>query len=89
VHWLSKRTSKLSNFSEKGTQRRDDGAAIDICIADSSMCIEYIINPVRHRVRLIRRLKIEGSMKPNNEIRCINSSVNGGVRSVNVDQLVA
>jgi hypothetical protein len=27
-------------------------------VADSSMYIKHIINPVRHRVRLIRRLKI-------------------------------
>jgi hypothetical protein len=27
-------------------------------VADLSMYIEYIINPVHHRVRLIRRLKI-------------------------------
>jgi hypothetical protein len=43
---------------EKGTHRCDDRAAIDTCIADSSMCIEYIINPVRHWVKLIKRLKI-------------------------------
>jgi hypothetical protein len=28
------------------------------CVTDSSMYIEHIINPVRHRVRLIRRWKI-------------------------------
>jgi hypothetical protein len=32
-------------------------------VADSSICIEHIINPVRHRVKLIRRLKIEGNVK--------------------------
>jgi hypothetical protein len=53
------------------------------------MCIEHIINPVRHRVRLIKRLKIEGSVKPNSRTRCMKSGVNGGVRSVNVDQPVA
>jgi hypothetical protein len=67
VHRLFKQSIKLSNFLEKGTQIRDGHAAIDVCIADSSMCIEHIIIPVRHRVRLIRRLKIEGSVKPNSE----------------------
>jgi hypothetical protein len=58
-------------------------------VADSLMCIKYIINPVRHRVRLIKRLKIEGSMKPNCGTRCMKSGINRGVRLVNVDQLVA
>jgi hypothetical protein len=31
MHWLSKLSSKLSNFLEKGTQRRDSRAAIDTC----------------------------------------------------------
>jgi hypothetical protein len=31
VHWLSKRASKLSNFLDKGTPRRDDRVAINMC----------------------------------------------------------
>jgi hypothetical protein len=53
------------------------------------MCIKYIINPVWHRVKLIRRLKIEDSMKPINGTRCMKSGLNEGVRSVSVDQSVA
>jgi hypothetical protein len=86
---LSRQISKLSNFSEKGIQRRDGRVAADTCIADSSMCIEHIINPVQHRVKIIRRLKIEGSVKPIRGTRCMKSSFNGGVRSVNVDRSVA
>jgi hypothetical protein len=56
---LSRRTSKLSNFSLKGTQWRDGGAVVDTHIVDSSLCIEYIINLVQHRVKIIRGLKIE------------------------------
>jgi hypothetical protein len=56
---LSRRTSKLSNFSLKGTQWRDGRAAVDTHIVDSSLCIEYIINLVQHRVKIIRGLKIE------------------------------
>jgi hypothetical protein len=89
VRRLSRQSSKLSNFSEKGTHGRDDRAVIDTCIADSSMCIEHIINPVRHWIRLIRRLMIEGSMKPNSGARCMKSYVNRGVRTVNADQPVA
>jgi hypothetical protein len=34
-----------------------------MCISDSSMCIEHIINPVQHGIRLIRRLKIESTSR--------------------------
>jgi hypothetical protein len=37
---------------------------LSTCVIDSSMCIEYIINPVWHQVKLIIRLKIEGRVKP-------------------------
>jgi hypothetical protein len=46
VRWLFRRSNKLSNFSEKGTQRHDGRAGNDMYIIDSSMCIEHIINPV-------------------------------------------
>jgi hypothetical protein len=54
---------------------------LSIYVTDSSMCIEHIINPVRHRVRLIKRLKIEGSVKTNRGIRCMKCGINGGVQS--------
>jgi hypothetical protein len=78
MHQLSRRSIKLSNFLEKCTQRRDDHAAINTCV-DSSMCIEHIINLVRHRVKLIKRLKIEGSVKPVSETLCMKSGLNGAV----------
>jgi hypothetical protein len=37
---------------------------LSTCVVDSSMCIEHIINLVWYRVKLIIRLKIEGSVKP-------------------------
>jgi hypothetical protein len=61
---------------------------MDTCIADSSMYVEHIINPVQHWVKITRRLKIEGSMKPIRRTRCMKSGFNRGVRSVNVDRLV-
>jgi hypothetical protein len=86
---LSKQTTKLSNFSEKDTQRCDDCAAADTCIVDSSMCIKHIINPVNHRVKIIRRLKIKGSVKPIRRTRYMKYDLNEGVQSVNADRLVA
>jgi hypothetical protein len=52
---LSRQSSKLSNFSEKGTHRHDGRATINTCIAESSMCIEHIINLVQHWVKHSRR----------------------------------
>jgi hypothetical protein len=85
-HRLSRRSSKLFNFLEKGTQRRDGRATIDMCIVDLLMCIKHIINPLQHRLKIIRRLRIEGSMKPIRKSQCIKSGFNGGVRSVNADR---
>jgi hypothetical protein len=34
-----------------------------MCIVDSSMYIEHIINPVHHQINAIKSMKIEGSMK--------------------------
>jgi hypothetical protein len=41
-------------------------------VADSSMCIEHIINLVWHQVKLTIRLKIEGSVKPISGTRCMS-----------------
>jgi hypothetical protein len=50
------------------------------CVLWSRQCVsKHIINPVRHRVRLVRRLKIEGNMKLNSGTRCMKSSLNGDV----------
>jgi hypothetical protein len=86
---LSRWSSKLCNFLEKDTQRRDNRVAIDMCIADSSMCIEHIINPVQHRVKIIIGLKIEDSMKLIRGSLYMKFDFNRGVRLVNVDQSVA
>jgi hypothetical protein len=64
-------------------------AAQDTCIVDSSMCIEYIINPVQHPIKITRMLKIEGSMKPIRRTQGMKSDINEGVRSVNADRSVA
>jgi hypothetical protein len=57
----------LSNLSVKNTQRCDSCAAFNTCGADSSRCIEHFINPLQHRVKVIRRFKTENSMKQVNE----------------------
>jgi hypothetical protein len=56
--------ANCTNFSAKGTQRGDSHATFGTCVADSSMCIKHIINPLQHRVKVIRRLKTEDSMEP-------------------------
>jgi hypothetical protein len=58
-------------------------------IADSSMCIKQIINPVWHQVKLIIRLKIEGYVKLVSGTQCMKSGFNRGVRSVSADEPVA
>jgi hypothetical protein len=62
MHQLSRRSSKLSNFSVKSAQRCDGCAALDTCIADSSKFVEHIINPLQHWVKVIRTFKIEDSL---------------------------
>jgi hypothetical protein len=57
----------MSNSLEKNMQRCDDHAAFVTCIAESSRCTEHIINPLQHRVKVIRRLKTEDSLKQFNE----------------------
>jgi hypothetical protein len=37
------------------------------------MCIEYIINPLQHQVRLIETLKTEDSMKSISGSQCMKS----------------
>jgi hypothetical protein len=83
---MVKQTIQLSRES---TQRCDGRAAINTCIVDSSVCIEYIINPVQHWVKIIKGLKIEGIMKPIRGSQHMKFGFNGGVRSVNADRSVA
>jgi hypothetical protein len=68
----------------ESTLRCDGRAAIDTCIADSSMRIKHIINPMQHWIKITRRLKIEGSMKPIRRTQCMKFDFNRGVPSVNV-----
>jgi hypothetical protein len=79
---LIRQSSKLSNFSEKGTQRHDGRTAIDMYYR--------LINVYRthHQPSVTSGetcQKIEGSMKPISETRCMKSGFNGGVRLVSVD----
>jgi hypothetical protein len=59
---LSRRSSKLSNYSEK--------AYIDVIamqlstrVVGFSRSIEHIINPLQHQVQLIKAVKTEDSME--------------------------
>jgi hypothetical protein len=86
VRRLSRRPSKLLNFSEKGTLRRDGHAAIDMC------CGLINVYQIHHQPSVASGetyQKIEDSMKPINGTRCMKSGLNEGVRSVSVDQSVA
>jgi hypothetical protein len=76
MHQLSRRSSKLANFSEKATQIHDGDATLDLYIADSSMCIEHIINPAQLQIKITRRLKIEGCMKSIRRIQSMKSDFN-------------
>jgi hypothetical protein len=69
VRRLSRRSSKLSNFSTKNTQRRDGRVTFGTCVADSSGYIEHIINPLQHYIKVVIRLKPEDSMKQINEFQ--------------------
>jgi hypothetical protein len=55
---------------------------MDTCITNTSICIEHIINPVQHQIKITRRLKIEGSMKLIRTTQGMESDFNGGIRSV-------
>jgi hypothetical protein len=63
----------LSNFSVKSTQRCDSRATFDTYVADSSRFIEHIINLLQHRVKVIRRLKIEDSLVQFQESLCMKA----------------
>jgi ABC-type antimicrobial peptide transport system permease subunit len=64
-------------------ERYIDGCAvIDACVMDSSMYIEHIINPMQHRIKVTRTLKIESSVKLMRRTQCMKIGFNRGVRSV-------
>jgi hypothetical protein len=71
--WLSRWSSKLSNFSVKSAQRCAGRAASDTCVADSSRFIEHIINPLQHRIKVVRRLKTEDSLMRFQESLCMKA----------------
>jgi hypothetical protein len=79
VRRLPRWSSKLSNFSEKGTQRRDSRATIDTC------CGLVNVYQTHHQPSVTSGetcQNIEGSVKPISRTRCMKSGFNGGVRSV-------
>jgi hypothetical protein len=83
---LSRRSSKLSNFLEKGTQRRDGRATCDTCCGLVSVYQTH----QQHSVTLGETYqKIEDSVKLINGTQCMKSVFNGGVRSVSADQPVS
>jgi hypothetical protein len=60
---LSRWASKLSNYSKK--VRRDVIAMqLSTRVADSSRCIEHIINTLKDQVKLINVVNTEDNMKP-------------------------
>jgi hypothetical protein len=81
---LSKWSSKLFKFSEKGTQRRDGHV---YCRLVNVYRTHH--QPNAASIKIIRRFKIECSMKPIRRSRSMHLGYNGGVRSVSVDQSVA
>jgi hypothetical protein len=70
---LSRRLSKLSNCSEK-VHRDVIAMQLSTRVVDSSRCIEHIINPLQHRVKLIKEVKTEDRMKLISGSQCMKSS---------------
>jgi hypothetical protein len=72
VHQLSKRSSKLSNYPEK-VHRDVIATQLLTRVADSSRCVEHIINPLQHWVKHVKAVQIEDSMKPIGESQHMKS----------------
>jgi hypothetical protein len=73
MHWLSRRSSKLSNCIEK-VHRDMTVVQLSTHIVDSSRCIEHIINTLQHRVKHVKVVKTEDSTKPISGSQCMKSS---------------
>jgi hypothetical protein len=83
VRRLSRRSSKPSNFLEKGTLRCDGRAAIDPC------CGLINVYQTHHQPNMTSDetyQKIEGSMKPINRTRCMKYGFNDN-RNYRVDDM--
>jgi hypothetical protein len=59
---LSERSSKLSNCLKK-VHRDVTVVQLLTRVADSSRCVEHIINPLQRRVKHVKTVKTEHSMK--------------------------
>jgi hypothetical protein len=72
MHRLSRQSSNLSNCPKKV---HADMVAAQLLprAADSSRCVEPIINPLQHRERLVKAGKTEDGMKPISGSRRIKS----------------
>jgi hypothetical protein len=72
VHRLSRWSSKLSNCPEKV---HGDVTTTQLLtrVADSSRCVESIINQLQHRVKHVKILQIEDSIKPIGESQRMKS----------------
>jgi hypothetical protein len=86
MRWLYRRSSKLSNFLEKGTQRHDSRATGDTC------CRLINIYRTHHQPSVISGetyQEIEDSVKPISGTQCMKSGFNGGVRLMSADHPVS
>jgi hypothetical protein len=83
---LSRWPSKMHNFLEKGTQRRDSRAVGD------TYCRLINVYRTHHQpsaTSIETYQKIEDSVKPISGTGCMKSEFNGGVRSVSADQPIS
>jgi hypothetical protein len=70
---LFRRSSQLSNYPEKA-HRDVTATQILTRVADSSRCVEHIINPLQHRVNHVKAVQIEDNMKSIGESQHMKSS---------------
>jgi hypothetical protein len=85
---LSSWLSKLSNCTEK-VHRDVATVHLSTRVANSSRFIEHIINPLQHRVKHIKAVKTEDSMKSINGFQCIKLGSTKASDQVFADRSVA
>jgi hypothetical protein len=65
---------QIVQLARNSVQRRDNLPA-STRVADSSRCMEHIINPLQYRVKRVKAVKIEDSMKPISGSQCMKSGL--------------
>jgi hypothetical protein len=70
VSQLSRGTINSFNFGEQSTKRHDDRAVMDMCIMESSIFLEHIINPIHQRIRITRRSMLAAGRSESREDQC-------------------